>query len=167
MKSDGLLDFLGLGPQKAGTSGADAEIGPGVYVTDDKQMYVHLPFPRAIHVLTNPRSAIAFANNNAVVNKKDNPNITPQLCAIFAKSSGNWRQVIRKAFFADNLVKDSSDPVKSAQFEQARLQHLQQVMPGVSAANVVKFATLDRTGAHHSKLSSIRRTATNPAPTAL
>ena len=98
------------------------------------------------------------------MNSKDNPNIKPQLCAIFAKSSDNWRIAIRKAFFADNLVKDSSDPVKSAQFEQARLQHIQQFMPGVSAVNVVKFATLDRTGAYLSLFTFAKMAATDPAP---
>ena len=78
------------------------------------------------------------------MNSKDNPNIKPQLCAIFAKSSGNWRNVIRKAFFADNLVDDSGDPALSAQLEQARIQHIKQFLPGVSAENVVKFALFDR-----------------------
>ena len=42
VKSDGALDFLGLGPKTtAGKSGADAEIGPGVYITDQQEMYVH------------------------------------------------------------------------------------------------------------------------------
>ena len=42
VKPNGLLDFIGLGPKNrnAGTSGADAEIGPGVYITDDPEMYV-------------------------------------------------------------------------------------------------------------------------------
>ena len=42
MKKTGLLDFLGLAPNNVGTSGADAELGPGLYVTDDKETYVHL-----------------------------------------------------------------------------------------------------------------------------
>ena len=84
------------------------------------------------------------------MNSKDNPNIKPQLCAIFAKSSGNWRNVIRKAFFADNLVDDSGNPALSAQLEQARIQHIKQFLPGVSAENVVKFALFDRhTSTYH------------------
>ena len=39
VKADGFFDFIGLGPKSSsGTSGADAEIGPGVYVTDDQDM---------------------------------------------------------------------------------------------------------------------------------
>ena len=38
VKKSGFLDFFGLGPTSTGTSGANAELGPGVYVTDDKQM---------------------------------------------------------------------------------------------------------------------------------
>ena len=112
-------------------------------------------------MLTHSRRAIGFANINADRNKKVNPNITPQLCAIFAKSSGNWRNVIRKAFFDNALVKDSSNPTQSAQFEQARLQHIQQFMPGVSATNVVKFALLGRNAnsTYHHPFTPARRAA--------
>jgi hypothetical protein len=37
-------------------------------------------------------SALGFANNNAKVNE----GTTPKVCAIFAKTKGNWRDVIRK-----------------------------------------------------------------------
>ena len=46
VQADGLLDFLGLGPNTTttdGTSGADTEIGPGVYVIDDQETYVPRP----------------------------------------------------------------------------------------------------------------------------
>ena len=85
-------------------------------------------------------SAIAFANNNAQVN----PGTTAQLCAIFAKSSGNWRNVIRKAFIPENLVGDSSIATKKKELEDARLAHIKAAVPGVSAASVVKFSLLDR-----------------------
>ena len=120
-------------------------------------------------MLTHSRRAIGFANINADRNKKVNPNITPQLCAIFAKSSGNWRNVIRKAFFDNALVKDSSNPAQSAQLEQARLQHIQQFMPGVSATNVVKFALLGRNAnsTYHHPFTLARRAAVEPRTAAL
>ncbi|KAI1785843.1 hypothetical protein LXA43DRAFT_100295 [Ganoderma leucocontextum] len=124
VKADGVLDFLGLGPKgtTAGTSGADAEIGPGVYVTDDQDI------------------AIAFANNNAKVNK----DTTAQLCAIFAKSSSNWRTALRKAFIPETLVGDSSNAAKKKQLEDARIAHIKTAVPGVSATSVVKFSLLNR-----------------------
>ena len=85
-------------------------------------------------------SAIAFANNNAQVN----PGTTAQLCAIFAKSSGNWRNVIRKAFIPENLVGDSANATRKAELENARLDYIRRVIPGVSASSVVKFSLLDR-----------------------
>ncbi|KAJ6577590.1 hypothetical protein B0H19DRAFT_564102 [Mycena capillaripes] len=123
VKPDGFFDFIGLGPKStSGTSGADAEIGPGVYVTDDRG------------------TATFFANGNAKVNK----GTTAQVCAIFAKSSLNWRTAIRKAFIPRDLVRDASDPTKKAQYEDARLAYIQRAIPGVSATNVVKFSLLDR-----------------------
>ena len=91
------------------------------------------------------------------MNSKDNPNIKPQLCAIFAKSSGNWRNVIRKAFFADNLVDASGDPALSAQLEQARIQHIKQFLPGVSATNVVRFGTFDPNSTYHLLCSPVKK----------
>ena len=112
----------------------------------------YLPFdslccaPLFHNELTSPlpphwRSAIAFANNNAQVNA----GTTAQLCAIFAKSSGNWRNVIRKAFVPEVLVGDSSNAVRKAALEKARLDHIKAAIPGVSASSVVKFSLLDRT----------------------
>ena len=112
----------------------------------------YLPFdslccaPLFHNELTSPlpphwRSAIAFANNNAQVNA----GTTAQLCAIFAKSSGNWRNVIRKAFVPEVLVGDSSNAVMKAALEKARLDHIKAAIPGVSASSVVKFSLLDRT----------------------
>ncbi|KAH9913569.1 uncharacterized protein BXZ73DRAFT_55449, partial [Epithele typhae] len=122
-KATGFFDFFDFDSnQAAGSSGADAENGPGVYVTDDKDI------------------AIAFANNNAKVN----PGTTAMLCAIFAKSSDNWRTAIRKAFLPENLVGDSSTPSVKAAKETSRTLYLQAVVPGVSAENVVRFSLLDR-----------------------
>ena len=62
--------------------------------------------------------AISFANNNAQFNnfkkKPSDPVVTPALCAIFAKSSANWRTALRKVFLHEVLVGDSSDPAKKA-----------------------------------------------------
>ncbi|PIL35133.1 hypothetical protein GSI_02922 [Ganoderma sinense ZZ0214-1] len=122
VNADGLLDFLGLGPNTTdGGSGAESAIGPGVYVIDDQE------------------TAIAFANNNA----QANPNTTAQLCAIFAKSSATWRTAIPKAFIPEDLVGDSADATTKAKLEQARLDHIAQAVPGVNATSVVKFALLD------------------------
>jgi hypothetical protein len=73
-----------------------------------------------------------------------NKGTTAQLCAIFAKSSPNWRIVIRKAFIPENLVGDNSNPTRKAQLEDARLAYNRRVIPGVSATSVVKFSLLDR-----------------------
>ena len=123
---------------------------------------MHLPFlPVQDPCSSTSHRAIGFANINALVNRRVNPNVTPQLCAIFAKSTGNWVNVVRKAFFPDTLVKDSSDPAESARLEQARLQHIQQFMPGVSPTNVVKFALLGRNpnSAYHHPFTQSRRIA--------
>ena len=77
-----------------------------------------------------------------------NKGTTAQLCAIFAKSSDNWRTAIRKAFIPENLVGDSSDPQTKDTLEQARLNHIAQAVPGVCAAAVVKFSLLDRSSAY-------------------
>ena len=128
------FDFIGLGPKSSsGTSGADAEIGPGVYVTDDQDMCVFSSLKLTLRIRVSSHiacllySAVAFANNNAKVN----PGTTPQLCAIFAKSSANWRTAIRKAFIPENLVGDSANAAKKAQLENARLAHVTQAVPGV------------------------------------
>nr|VWO95941.1 Protein kinase domain-containing protein [Ganoderma boninense] len=148
LNPDGLLDFLGLGPNTTdGTgSGAESAIGPGVYVVDDQETCVpRLPSPVLDTPLTDPHSstgiysAIAFASNNA----QANANTTAQLCAIFAKSSATWRTATPKAFIPEDLVGDSADAATKAELEQARLDHVAQAVPGVNATDVVKFALLD------------------------
>ncbi|KAM5541309.1 hypothetical protein V8D89_004863 [Ganoderma adspersum] len=96
-----------------GASGADAELGPGLYVTDDREL------------------GIAFAIGNSQFNK----GTAPALCAIYAKSSQNWRIAIRKAFIETALVGPSR--------EKKRIEHIKQAVPGVHAESVVKFALLD------------------------
>ena len=89
------------------------------------------------------------------MNKKDNPNIKPQLCAIFAKSSANWRTALRKSFIPENLVGDSSNAAKKKQLEDARLDHVKKAVPGVSASSVVKFSLLNRSSTWCSTCSLI------------
>ena len=84
-----------------------------------------------------------FANINAGRNK----GTTPALCAVFARSSGNWRNFIRKAFIPEGLVGDSSDKTRAAALENARLAHIKTAVPGVTPASVVKFALFDRKSA--------------------
>ena len=86
---------------------------------------------------------IAFANNNAQLNK----GTTPALCAIFARSSGNWRNVIRKAFIPESLVGDSADKARAQALENARLDHIRKAVPGVTPESVVKFALFNRRSA--------------------
>ena len=92
--------------------------------------------------------ALVFASNNA----RANPGTTAQMCAIFAKSSKNWRDAIRKAFLPVRLRGDSADPTGKARFENARLSYVRQVVPGVSTPNVVRFAVLEERNNAGSKL---------------
>ncbi|KAF8868799.1 hypothetical protein CPB84DRAFT_1969153 [Gymnopilus junonius] len=118
-------DYIGgLITGTGGSSGADAELGPGLYVTDD------------------PHIALAFANNNAQVNK----GTTPKVCAISAKSSGNWRVIVNKVFLPENtgLIGDSSDATRKAKFENARTKYINIVRPGAQASSTVRFSLLDR-----------------------
>ncbi|KDR73036.1 hypothetical protein GALMADRAFT_142731 [Galerina marginata CBS 339.88] len=127
-KSNSFFDFIGgiLSPKggSSGSSGADAELGPGLYVTDD------------------PDIASAFANNNAKVNVGS----TPKVCAIFVKSSDHWRGTINKVFLPEdtNLIGDSGDATRSAAFENSRQKYIGIVRPGVQASTTVRFSILDR-----------------------
>lgn len=84
----GLLGMPGLtAPGKgSGTSSADAELGPGLYITDDLTTYAALRPSCNQNNLHFP-SANFFANGNVV----NNPGTTPQICAIFAVDSAAWR----------------------------------------------------------------------------
>ena len=72
------------------------------------------------------------------MNIQNNPGTTGALCAIFAKSSGNWRNVIRKAFLPEDIVGDTPEK------EAARVAHVKKAVPGVTENTVVRFALLDR-----------------------
>ena len=99
------------------------------------------------------RRGIVFANINAGRNK----GTSPALCAVFARSSGNWRNFIRKAFIPEDLVGDSSDKTKAAGLENARLAHIKTAVPGVTPASVVKFALFDRKSASERSSSALER----------
>ena len=75
---------------------------------------------------------------SANINAKANPGTTPALCAIFAKSSGNWRNVIRKAFIPEDIVGDTPEK------EALRVAHIKKAVPGVTENTVVRFSILDR-----------------------
>ena len=81
-----------------------------------------------------------------------NPGTTAQLCAIFAKSSSNWRTALRKSFIPENLVGDSSNAAKKKQLEDARIAHIKKAVPGVSATSVVKFSLLNRSSTYPSSI---------------
>ena len=107
------------------------------------------------------RRSIVAANINVLNNK----GTTPALCAIFARSSGNWRNVIRKAIIPNNLVGDSSDKTRAEALENDRLDYIKKAIPGanpdskapgVTPEGVVKvaFYSHDRPGACLYLLSS-------------
>ncbi|PPQ73876.1 hypothetical protein CVT26_011739 [Gymnopilus dilepis] len=106
-----------------GESGADAELGPGLYVTDD------------------PIIALAFANNNAQVN----PGTTPRVCAISAISTPVWNTAVQKVFLPQNqqdiaLIGDSATPAIKQRFENRRTRYINLVLPGVQASTTVRFS---------------------------
>jgi len=121
-----LFDFVnGLGTTvKAGTSGADQELGLGVYVTDD-------PF---------------IATNFAKTNSEVNPGTTPEICAIFAKSSLGWRAGINKVLIPKALLKDSSVPAQRTAAEAARIKFAEEVDPCVAfePTQLVKISVFDK-----------------------
>ena len=94
------------------------------------------------------------------MNIKNNPGTTGALCAIFAKSSGNWRNVIRKAFLPEDIVGDTPEK------EAARVAHVKKAVPGVTENTVVRFALLDRrdgTSLHSQLIQRFQYVAFTPA----
>ncbi|KZW03969.1 hypothetical protein EXIGLDRAFT_827907 [Exidia glandulosa HHB12029] len=122
---------------RSGGSGADQELGEGVYVTDSL------------------RTAEGFANINA--GQSHNNGSYAVTCAIFARDSSEWRTAIPKAWLPDNLIGDSSDRRRHAQYEAYRMQWLERVWDPhydrVHPSDIVRFAPLDhRRGAPPSQL---------------
>ncbi|KZV82605.1 hypothetical protein EXIGLDRAFT_843536 [Exidia glandulosa HHB12029] len=85
---------------RSGGSGADQELGEGVYVTDS---------------LT---TAEAFANINA--GQSHNANTYGVVCAIFAKDESEWVWSIPKVWLPSNLIGDSSNALKHKQYNDYR-----------------------------------------------
>ncbi|KAJ7142069.1 hypothetical protein C8R43DRAFT_1199973, partial [Mycena crocata] len=84
-----------------GTSGADAELGAGLYITDDLTL------------------AFAFANNN----RELNPGTKSVICAIFAIDSAQWRQN-PKFVIPESVRGDSEDCNVAQQLDQARQAYI-------------------------------------------
>ncbi|KAK7687314.1 hypothetical protein QCA50_009820 [Cerrena zonata] len=76
-------------PSGGGTSGGGAELGPGLYVSDDVEQ------------------AQIYANGNASKNKSK-----PQICAIFAKNSAQWR-ALPKVEFSQSLFKNKNQKARA------------------------------------------------------
>ncbi|EIN08875.1 hypothetical protein PUNSTDRAFT_134050 [Punctularia strigosozonata HHB-11173 SS5] len=127
------FDFFGQTRKQADlTSGADEELGTGLYVTDDLDI------------------ARGFANGNTNINRLKDPSFagTPKVCQIFAKDSANWRTAVTKAFIPRNLIRDDGTATQKKAFEDARLDHIVRVLNAAyrgvqNAQRVVKFGVLD------------------------
>ncbi|EJD51239.1 hypothetical protein AURDEDRAFT_111851 [Auricularia subglabra TFB-10046 SS5] len=105
-----------------GTSGADHELGPGVYITDEMD------------------TARGFANTNA----QNNPGTEPMLCAIFARSELYWKNSINKVWLPTSIIRDSSDAKQSKTYEKQRREWIKTIIPQSSGKDVARFAPLDK-----------------------
>ncbi|EJD34339.1 hypothetical protein AURDEDRAFT_117643 [Auricularia subglabra TFB-10046 SS5] len=105
-----------------GRSGADHELGEGVYITDAIQ------------------TARGFANNNAAVNV----GTAPMLCGIYARSSATWKSSLNKVWLPNNIIRDSSDPVKHLAYEKQRNEWIGRVIPHSTGRDVARFGPLDK-----------------------
>ncbi|KAJ7103897.1 hypothetical protein C8R44DRAFT_345882 [Mycena epipterygia] len=114
------LGLLGLTGAGSGSSGADAELGPGLYVTDDMT------------------TALFFARNNEAANK----GTTAQICAIFAVDETAWRQS-PKFTIPESLRQDSKDCDVAQKAEAARQDYIAIVGAGVAAGTETRFGPLD------------------------
>ncbi|KAK6963232.1 hypothetical protein R3P38DRAFT_3554375, partial [Favolaschia claudopus] len=96
-----LVNFFSSRKNNDGSSGADAELGSGLYITDDLTL------------------AFGFANNN----KLFNPGTTAAICAIFAVDSDKWRES-PKFVIPELLRGDSRDCGVAQQLDQARQAYI-------------------------------------------
>ncbi|KAK7690055.1 hypothetical protein QCA50_006700 [Cerrena zonata] len=108
-------------------NGADAELGPGIYVTDD------------ITVAQFFAQSSASANQNRG-NTRDGANV-PVICAVTANSQNNWRTGIRKVWIPVGDIAQSvngkNDPTRLAR-QQARIQAVHG-----TTTNTVRFSVLN------------------------
>ena len=65
------------------------------------------------------------------------------ICAIFAKSSSQWRAGTRKAFLPLALRGDSSNAKIKEEKEKKRVDYLKQVVSTVGSNSIVRFGILD------------------------
>ncbi|EPS94152.1 hypothetical protein FOMPIDRAFT_117535 [Fomitopsis schrenkii] len=84
---------------------------------------------------------LGYAHMNAV----HNPGTEPRVCAIFARSSNEWRNEITKVFIPDMLVGDAGDKKRRAEHEAHRASYLKHIVPNVPTQNIVKISRLDKT----------------------
>ncbi|KAF8958070.1 hypothetical protein BDZ97DRAFT_1762377 [Flammula alnicola] len=101
----------------AGRSGLDAELGPGLYITDT----------------LSTAEVAAVINYKFQEHHKNEVNPSPSVCAIFARSSNYWRKHVNKQQIPDNLRGNG---------ERAEL--LRQAYIGARHGNIntVRFGTL-------------------------
>lgn len=105
-----------------GRSGADHELGEGVYITDEME------------------TARGFANNNAAVNK----GTTAKLCGIFARSQNHWRSAVNKVWLPNAVIRDSSNEALHLTYEKQRDEWIARVIPHSTGKDVARFAPLDK-----------------------
>ncbi|KAH9914005.1 uncharacterized protein B0H18DRAFT_1125868 [Fomitopsis serialis] len=104
------------------TSGADEQSGVGLYVTDDRE------------------TAEIFAR----MNQRRNPGTEPSVCAIFARSSDDWRNGITKVFIPNELVGDAEDKTEKAKWEKNRVTYLKKEATGVPTKSIVRISRIDK-----------------------
>jgi len=106
-------------------NGADAELGFGMYISDD----------------TTVANFYAQSSANNFNNKNANK-VTPKICTIFASDSSQWRRLVPKLFVPAGLLGNGAAFVK----KQADLAVLLKVAPSEESAtaNVVNFSVLNK-----------------------
>jgi len=82
----------------AGKSVLDAELGPGLYLTDTLGMYVQDRLMKFVPDNTLNFRAETAAVMNSKANSKPNNPVAAKVCAIYAKSSQYWRQNVFKVW---------------------------------------------------------------------
>ncbi|EJD39234.1 hypothetical protein AURDEDRAFT_171623 [Auricularia subglabra TFB-10046 SS5] len=105
-----------------GRSGADHELGEGVYVTDGME------------------TARGFAYNNAAVNR----GTVPMLCGIYARSSMTWRNSLNKVWLPNSIIRDSSNPALHVTYERQRNEWIGRIIPHSTGRDVARFGPLDK-----------------------
>ncbi|KAI0720886.1 hypothetical protein C8Q72DRAFT_890485 [Fomitopsis betulina] len=104
------------------TSGADAQLGNGLYISDN-------------HFV-----AYNYANGNVAMNRGTEPRVR----AIFARSSNEWRNEIVKVFIPDMFVKDAPGK-RGTEFGAHRVSYLKHVAFNTPIENIVRISRIDKT----------------------